>query len=875
MLDSTPGIDHWADITVISVYFLAVLAVGVWVGASLFSSNIGSEHFVGLAGTGAAAGIAMVVYEWSSMFLVICLAWVFLPVYVSSGVYTLPEYTAKRFGGNRLRIYLSCLSLILYIVTKLAVSIYAGALFINLALGWDMYLSIAGLLCITGFYTILGGLAAVIYTDTLQTVIMTIGAVILAVISFDKIGGYNQLQHRYAVATPSVYNNKSADCGKPRDDAFHIFRDPVNSDNPWPGLLFQSSLGCLWYWCCDQVIVQRSLAAKNLSHAKAGSILAGYLKLTPLFFMVFPGMISRALYPDMIACVDPDTCEKYCENRVGCSNVAYPKLVLELMPVYTLPEYTAKRFGGNRLRIYLSCLSLILYIVTKLAVSIYAGALFINLALGWDMYLSIAGLLCITGFYTILGGLAAVIYTDTLQTVIMTIGAVILAVISFDKIGGYNQLQHRYAVATPSVYNNKSADCGKPRDDAFHIFRDPVNSDNPWPGLLFQSSLGCLWYWCCDQVIVQRSLAAKNLSHAKAGSILAGYLKLTPLFFMVFPGMISRALYPDMIACVDPDTCEKYCENRVGCSNVAYPKLVLELMPVGLRGLLMAVMLSAIMSSLTSIFNSASTLFTMDLWRRMRTSASERELLIVGRLFVLLMCGVAILWIPMVRSSQGGQLFNYIQAVQGYLGTPIGALFIMAIFWKRMNEAGAFYGILTGHICGVARMAIDFAFPAPGCDEKDTRPVILSAVHYTYFGSISMLVTAAAIIIFSYTARAQEERELYGVTWWTRVDKMKKEEEESMEDGMDMKAVNGHSREAPAVKPEDNSYDSDENGQGCFDKLCGIPESGSDSQLDSAPDITISQRREFLHEDSRWKTILNINAAIGLAVMAFLIGYYK
>ncbi|KAK3783630.1 hypothetical protein RRG08_063030 [Elysia crispata] len=656
MLDSTPGIDHWGDIAVIAVYFLAVLAVGVWslcrpnrgsvksyflagrdmkwfpVGASLFSSNIGSEHFVGLAGTGAAAGIAMVIYEWSSMFLVICLAWVFLPVYVSSGVYTLPEYMAKRFGGTRLRIYLSCLSLILYIVTKLAVSIYAGALFINLALGWDMYLSIAGLLCITGFYTILGGLAAVIYTDTLQTVIMTIGAVILAVISFDKIGGYNQLQHRYAVATPSVYNNKSASCGKPRDDAFHIFRDPLSSDNPWPGLLLQSSLGCVWYWCCDQVIVQRSLAAKNLSHAKAGSILAGYLKLTPLFFMVFPGMISRALYPDMIACVDPDTCEKYCENPVGCSNVAYPKLVLELMPI-------------------------------------------------------------------------------------------------------------------------------------------------------------------------------------------------------------------------------------------------------GLRGLLMAVMLSAIMSSLTSIFNSASTLFTMDLWRRMRTSASERELLIVGRLFVLLMCGVAILWIPMVRSSQGGQLFNYIQAVQGYLGTPIGALFIMAILWKRMNEAGAFYGIMTGHLCGVARMAIDFAFPAPGCDEKDTRPKILSAVHYTYFGSISIVVTVAAIIIFSYTARAPEESELYGVTWWTKVDNVRKNEEEEEEgnigNGIEMKSMDGQSDEVPEVRAEDNSYDSDREGDchHCFDKICGIPDPGK--KLDAAPDITVDQRRAFLREDSRWQTILNINAAIGFAVVAFLIGYYK
>ncbi|CAL1536392.1 unnamed protein product [Lymnaea stagnalis] len=640
---SAPGLDHWGDICVVTLYFVSVLAVGLWslcrpnrgsvksyflagrnmkwwpVGASLFSSNIGSEHFVGLAGTGAAAGIAMVLYEWSSMFLVIVLAWLFLPVYASAGVYTLPEFMAKRCGGNRLRVYLSCLSLVLYIVTKLAVSIYAGGLFIKLALGWDMYISIAGLLLVTGLYTVLGGLAAVIYTDTFQTVIMTVGAVVLSIISFNKIGGYQQLEHRYMMATPHSITNMSSSCGKPRDDAFHLFRDPVTSDNPWPGLLIQSSLGCMWYWCCDQVIVQRSLAAKNLSHAKAGSILAGYLKLTPLFFMVFPGMISRALYPDVIACVDPAKCQEYCENAIGCSNVAYPKLVLELMPV-------------------------------------------------------------------------------------------------------------------------------------------------------------------------------------------------------------------------------------------------------GLRGLLMAVMLSAIMSSLTSIFNSSATLFTMDLWRRLRKHASERELLIVGRFFVLLMCGVAILWIPMVRSSQGGQLFNYIQAVQGYLGTPIGALFLVAILWKRMNERGAFFGLLTGHACGIARMTIDFVYPAPGCGEADRRPEILSAVHYTYYGSLSLIITTLAIVIFSYTSPRQDEDELYGVTWWTRVDCVSK-----ISRDLQLREVE-RSQEPPpleAVGPEVEQGRC----QRWFNTACGIPTAHAINK--ETPEITIVQRRNFLIESPNIQNILNVNAAIGLAFMAFLIGYFR
>ncbi|KAL8611815.1 hypothetical protein ACOMHN_053536 [Nucella lapillus] len=659
-IHTTPGLEHGADVAVVVIYFILVLAVGLWVGASLFSSNIGSEHFVGLAGTGAAAGIAMVLYEWNSMILVILLGWLFLPVYMSAGVYTLPEYMEKRFGGIRIRIYLSCLSLVLYIVTKLAVSIYAGALFIKLALAWDMYISIAGLLLITGLYTVLGGLAAVIYTDTFQTVVMTLGAVSLSVISFQKIGGYEALQEKYFAAIP------------------------------------------------------------------------------------------------------------------------------------------ADRHGN-------------------------------------------------------------------------------------------------------------SSTCGVPRADAFHIFRDPLHSDNPWPGLLWQSSLGCMWYWCCDQVIVQRSLAARNLSQAKAGSILAGYLKLTPLFFMIFPGMISRALFPDSVGCVDPAVCERVCENAVGCSNIAYPKLVLELLPVGLRGLLMAVMLSAIMSSLTSIFNSSATLFTMDLWRRFRNRATERELLIVGRVFVLLLCVVAIFWIPLVKSSQGGQLFNYIQAVQGYLGTPIGALFIMAILWKRMNERGAFLGIVAGHVCGVVRMAMDFAYPGPGCDEADSRPAVLLRVHYSYFGLLNFAVTALAIVAFSYTDQPPSDEELRNVTWWTRVDKLTNAQTDDKDHwpspstpspsgikAMEMEIVDGKGGgeeggrgggggRGGSMNDDDGDGDGDDDNNTVtveegkchrwFDFICGIPTAYSKSGS-NIPEITEEQRQEFLRERPGWTSFLNIQAAIAMCVMAFLTGFY-
>lgn len=359
-LASHERIRNAADISVIVIYFVVVMAVGLWamfstnrgtvggfflagrsmvwwpIGASLFASNIGSGHFVGLAGTGAAAGIATGGFEWNALILVVVLGWVFVPIYIKAGVVTMPEYLRKRFGGKRIQIYLSILSLLLYIFTKISADIFSGAIFINLALGLDLYLAIFLLLAITGIYTITGGLAAVIYTDTLQTAIMLVGSFILTGFAFHEVGGYEAFVDKYMKAIPTVVSDGNTtikeECYIPRDDSFHIFRDPLKGDLPWPGLIFGLSILALWYWCTDQVIVQRCLSAKNMSHVKAGCIMCGYLKLLPMFLMVMPGMISRILYTEKIACVLPSECEKYCGTKVGCTNIAYPTLVVELMP---------------------------------------------------------------------------------------------------------------------------------------------------------------------------------------------------------------------------------------------------------------------------------------------------------------------------------------------------------------------------------------------------------------------------------------------------------------------------------------------------------------------------------------------------------------
>uniref|UniRef100_A0A2R9AP02 Sodium/mannose cotransporter SLC5A10 n=2 Tax=Pan paniscus TaxID=9597 RepID=A0A2R9AP02_PANPA len=455
-------------------------------------------------------------------------------------------------------------------------------------------------------------------------------------------------------------------------------------------------------------------------------------------------------------------------------NATYVLLALAwvFVPIYisseivTLPEYIQKRYGGQRIRMYLSVLSLLLSVFTKISLDLYAGALFVHICLGWNFYLSTILTLGITALYTIAGGLAAVIYTDALQTLIMVVGAVILTIKAFDQIGGYGQLEAAYAQAIPSR-TIANTTCHLPRTDAMHMFRDPHTGDLPWTGMTFGLTIMATWYWCTDQVIVQRSLSARDLNHAKAGSILASYLKMLPMGLIIMPGMISRALFPDDVGCVVPSECLRACGAEVGCSNIAYPKLVVELMPIGLRGLMIAVMLAALMSSLTSIFNSSSTLFTMDIWRRLRPRSGERELLLVGRLVIVALIGVSVAWIPVLQDSNSGQLFIYMQSVTSSLAPPVTAVFVLGVFWRRANEQGAFWGLIAGLVVGATRLVLEFLNPAPPCGEPDTRPAVLGSIHYLHFAVALFALSGAVVVAGSLLTPPPQSVQIENLTWWT------------------------------------------------------------------------------------------------------------
>ncbi|XP_038078090.1 sodium/glucose cotransporter 4-like [Patiria miniata] len=521
--------------------------------------------------------------------------------------------------------------------------------------------------------------------------------------------------------------------------------------------------------------------------------------------------------------------------------------------VFTMPEYLRKRYGGQRLRIVVSVYSLFLYILMKISVDIFSGAIFIQQAFDWNMYFSTVVLLLFTTTYTVTGGLGAVMYTDTLGSFVMVIGGFVLMGLALGEVGGYEELQVKYMQAIPNTtLADPTTACGYPRADAFNMMRDPVTSDQPWPGAVIGLFFMGTWYFCADQVIVQRALAAKNVTHAKAGSVLASYLKLGLTFMIVLPGMIARILFTDDVACVDPAECKRICDSEVGCSNIAYPKLVMELMPSGVRGLMVAVMMAALMSSLTSIFNSGSTIFTMDIWRRIRPKATNREIMAVGRLFVVFLLAVSLMWVPVVQSSQSGQLVDYINSMQSYFTPPIFACFAMGVAWERTTEQGAFWGLIIGIALGVLRMILDIIYPAPPCGSPDTRPAVVSKIHFLYFNCIVAVISLSVTIVISLLTQKLPDEYVVGMTWSTR--------------GKRPLVPSGSSRKIVPVSEEEDEEESDDE----VDKqvprwkkavfwLCGISEEVDES----------SENVASIKENPKWQKFVAVNALI---VIGFAIG---
>ena len=412
--------------------------------------------------------------------------------------------------------------------------------------------------------------------------------------------------------------------------------------------------------------------------------------------------------------------------------------------VFTMPEFLERRYSPAA-RWFLSLVSLIAYIFTKVSVALFAGGIVFKVLFPTDIFTWLSNfwlgailIVVFTGIYTILGGLKAVVYTDAMQTVVLIVGSAVVTIIGLQRLGGWGELK---------------AACGS---EMFNLWK-PINDPNfPWFGMLFAAPIVGMWYWCTDQYIVQRTLAAPDEKTARRGTIFASYLKLTPVFLFIIPGMIAFALAKSgkvegMAAVL-----------KEGQSNQAFPLLVTQLLPMGLRGLVVGGLLAALMSSLSSVFNSCSTLFTVDIYKKIKPNTSEQALVHVGRLATAAMVVLGLLWIPFMKYISGA-LYVYLQSVQAYIAPPIFAVFFLGVFSKRINSAGCMAGLVGGFIVGMARLAAEV------CKGSLEGTILhtFAEINFLYFCLYLCAFSVLLIVGVSLLTPKPSEEQIKGLTYAT------------------------------------------------------------------------------------------------------------
>jgi len=410
--------------------------------------------------------------------------------------------------------------------------------------------------------------------------------------------------------------------------------------------------------------------------------------------------------------------------------------------VFTMPEFLERRFN-RQCAVYLASVSIIAYILTKISVHLWAAAIVLERVVGWSPMQAAIILVIATGIYTIAGGLGAVIYTEVVQTLVLLTGAIALTFIGMSKVGGFAALR----AAVPASY--------------FHMIKPISDPDFPWTGIFLGAPILGIWYWCTDQVIVQRVLSAKDEGHAKAGTIFAGFLKILPVFLLVIPGLIAYALYRDLFTF--------NAAGQVTNGDIAFPTLIINLLPNGLVGLMIAALLAALMGGMASVFNSASTLVTLDFYKKLRPQASEKQLVNFGRVATGVMVVLGLAWVPFIHLISS-QLYIYLQSVQAYISPPIAVCFILGILWTRMNGAGAISSLLTGFVLGTVRFVAEI-FAAKGTEFSGVM-LWLVKVNFLHYAIFMFVVCAIVLVVVSMMTPAPERRKLAGLTFATVDDKM-------------------------------------------------------------------------------------------------------
>ena len=389
---------------------------------------------------------------------------------------------------------------------------------------------------------------------------------------------------------------------------------------------------------------------------------------------------------------------------------------------FTMPEFLEKRFD-SRSRWFLSVFSLFAYVLTKVSVTIYAGGIVVSELLNLDFWIGAIGIVVFTGIYTIIGGLKAVVYTETLQTVVLILGSVIITYLGFQEVGGWNELTKTVTEVSP---------------DHFNMWRPMNDPDFPWTGLLIGGTIVGIWYWCTDQYIVQRTLAANNIMIGRRGAIFGAYLKLLPILIFLIPGIIAYALTlqnPEIFNVIDLNGIER--------ADRAFPMLVTTLLPVGIKGLVAGGLMAALMSSLASVFNSCSTIFTIDIYKKIKPEKSEKYLVNIGKIATLVIVVLGIAWIPIMEKIGGGVMYQYLQNVQAYIGPPVTAVFLLGILWKRINAQASIVTLSAGLVLLIVRLSSEIYFQS-----EISSGIVVDSVFFE-FATINFSHMAIFIFVFS------------------------------------------------------------------------------------------------------------------------------
>jgi SSS family solute:Na+ symporter len=491
--------------------------------------------------------------------------------------------------------------------------------------------------------------------------------------------------------------------------------------------------------------------------------------------------------------------------------------------VETIPQFLEKRFSA-RTRWILSVVSLVAYIFTKVSVTVYAGAIVfqallpeVNLTIG-SLYLDAFWIgafttVIITGLYTVFGGMRAIMATATPQAVIILFGSFVITAIGLGRLGGDAGVVAGWGELISSAKGNA---------ENFALWRPLSDPDFPWLGVLIASPIIGIWYWCTDQYIVQRTLTAKDLATARRGALFGGLLKVWPVLIFLIPGMIGWSLDQKFNrGATDPLLTQQYPKDiskdeKTAVMNAAnarlrelndtnnadgkqgffiqrelkqtkivtetgeeksvmafaiqgdqvFPTLVTRLLPTGIRGLIVACLLAALMSSLASLFNSSASLFTVDVYEKLRPGKSQKHLLMVGRIATTVVVGVGMIWIPVMKQISDGGLYQYLQSVQGYLAPPITAVFLLGLFWKRMNSAGATAALAGGFILGMIKLTLQSFYGS--AEGKIHDPAFLAAIgdfNFLYATGVLMMISVVIMVVVSLMTPPPTEEQTRGLTY--------------------------------------------------------------------------------------------------------------